>query len=72
MSFAFEAYIDWMSRHYRSATLVIVVLFIGLATGMTGLSVTNDMRAYFSSDNPQLLAFERVEEIFDRQDLLAL
>ena len=66
MSSVFDAYIDWLSRHYRLATLVIVALFIGLAAGMTGLSVTNDMRAYFSADNPQLLAFERVEEIFDR------
>ncbi len=72
MSTAFDAYIEWLSRHYRMTTSVIVALFIGLAAGMSGLSVTNDMRAYFSADNPQLLAFERVEEIFDRQDVLAI
>jgi uncharacterized protein len=72
MGTAFDAYLDWLSGHYRAATLVIVTLFLGLGAGMTGLSVTNDMRAYFSSDNPQLLAFERLERIFDRQDVLFL
>ena len=70
MDSIFDAYVDWLSRHFRLAAFGILALFIGLIAGVTGLSVTNDMRAYFSDDNPQLLAFERLERIFDRQDVL--
>ena len=70
MDSVFDAYVDWLSRHFRLATFGILAVFIGLIAGVTGLSVTNDMRAYFSDDNPQLLAFERLERIFDRQDVL--
>lgn len=66
MNSLFDAYLAWLSRHYRLAAVVVAALFVILGAGMSGLSVTNDMRAYFSDDNPQLLAFERLEAIFDR------
>jgi len=41
-----------------------------LSYGALQLTVTSDMRAYFSDDNPQLQAFDRLENIYDKQDNL--
>ncbi|MGI9335319.1 MAG: efflux RND transporter permease subunit [Gammaproteobacteria bacterium] len=47
------------------ATLVAVAV---VAIGAARLTVTNDMRAYFSADNPQLAALDAMEAVFDKED----
>ena len=71
MGALYTTYLVWITQHHRAAVVTLSMLFIILAAGMAGLSVTNDMRAYFSADNPQLLAFERLERVFDRQDVIS-
>ena len=70
MNALFDTYLAWLSRNFRLAIILISILFFALAAGINSLSFTNDMRAYFSDGNPQLLAFERLEAVFDRQDSL--
>ena len=54
----------------RPVLVIVVVAFAValIAAGAARLTVTNDMRAYFSEDNPQLKALDRVETVFDKQD----
>lgn len=40
----------------------------GLCIGAKDTELATSFRAYFSSDNPQLLAFEEVEDEFNKQD----
>jgi uncharacterized protein len=63
-------YVRWIIRN-RALTLVTsLVVALALGAGATRLTTTNDMRAYFSDENPQLEAFERLEALYERQDNL--
>ena len=50
--------------------MVLTMLLLGLAAGAGQLQLTTDFRTYFSSDNPQLAAFEKLEADFNKQDTL--
>jgi predicted RND superfamily exporter protein len=43
---------------------------MALGFGVTKLTFTSDFRSYFGPDNPQLIAFENMEENFSKQDSL--
>lgn len=58
-----------LRRPYRVLLLVVMVV-ITLGAGVHKLSFTSDFRTYFSSENPQLQAFEAMEKRFSRQDNL--
>ena len=59
---------QWVIR-YR--IIIIVLCLLLLAVGMAGakkLHFTTDYRIFFSEDNPELLAFEAMENIFSKND----
>ncbi len=50
-------------------TLLMSLLVVAvLGAGMAKLGFKNDYRVYFSKDNPQLLAFEAMQEIYNKSD----
>lgn len=51
------------------ATLVLVM---SAAYGGKNLAVSNDYRNFFSEDNPELLAFEHLQDTFDKSDNVML
>jgi len=52
---------------YRLAIIVISLVIVGAtALGSRYLTFKNDSRIYFSDDNPQLLALEKLETTFSR------
>lgn len=58
--------------HYPRRTLVwVFLLLLVLMAGLPKLALQSDFRLYFSSDNPQLMAFEQVEQAFNKQDTLS-
>ncbi len=63
-----EAYIDWVLRWPKLvialATLVVLVFGVKLDSS----SVTNDYRAMFRDDNPDLLAFEALENTYSARN----
>lgn len=61
----FVQYILHHPRRVIACTLAAIAL---IALGAARLTVTNDMRAYFSDDNPQLAALNEMEAVFDKQD----
>ncbi len=63
-------YVAWLTRWHKLVVIGCIGLVLAVGAGVVRLGVTNDMRAYFSPDNPQLEQFEALEETFVRQDTL--
>jgi hypothetical protein len=63
-----DHYSDWIIR-WRVAILTVAVLLVALfAAGAGRLSFNNDYRVYFSEDNPQLQAFEAMQNTYTKTD----
>ena len=57
---------------YHKWIIFITLLFVlVLGAGAKNLTATSDFRIYFSEDNPQLVAFENLEETYGKQDTLS-
>ncbi len=62
------AFGPWVLR-YRWWIIVISLLMVGLAaSGGQYLYFTNNYRIFFSEDNPELLAFEALENTYAKND----
>lgn len=55
-------------NHKWSAILLSLLLVGGLGAGVTKLTFTNDYRIFFGDDNPQLLAFEGLQDTYSKND----
>ena len=65
----FEAGFGELVLRFRWAVIVATLILVGLAaSGGQFLKFTNDYRIFFSDDNPQLLAFEALENTFSKND----
>ncbi|MFT4604035.1 MAG: putative RND superfamily exporter protein [Rhodothermales bacterium] len=54
---------------YRWAVLVLTLLAtLGLGAGAGGLFFDTDYRAFFGSDNPQVLAFDELQNVYTKND----
>ena len=61
-------YTEWILK-WRYLVLVLSVgIVLGLASGASKLSFTNDYRVFFSEDNPQLNAFENLQDTYTKND----
>lgn len=63
-NFKYPAWKIWLV-----VTAISLVLLV-MMSGARSLAFTTDFRTYFSSDNPQLQAFEQLEADFNKQDTL--
>jgi len=48
--------------------LLSVLLMLGAGFGMKNLSMTSDYRYFFGKDNPQRLAFEKLQDVYSKED----
>ena len=63
-----KKYAEFILRH-KWVTLILVVLWImGMGAGAQHLTFTADYRVFFSEDNPQLVAFEDLQDTYTRND----
>lgn len=63
-----QSYFTWILRH-RWLVVVCSALLIGLvASGARFLAFSNDYRMFFSEENPQLLAFEALQNTYTKTD----
>ena len=63
-----ERYIDAIIR-WRWAVLALTLLVtIGVGTGARHLGLVTSYRAFFGEDNPDLLLFEAIEDIYSQSD----
>lgn len=67
-----EAYGWWLVR-WRYAVILLCLILVGLAaSGGRFLQFTNDYRAFFSKENPQLKAFESLQSTYTKNDNVLL
>ena len=63
-----ESYTRWIIRWKYLVVLASILLVVAAASGGRFLSFSNDYRMFFGEDNPQLLAFERMQATFNKND----
>lgn len=63
-----ESYTRWIIRWKYLVVLVTIALTFAAASGGRFLGFSNDYRMFFGEDNPQLLAFEKMQSTFNKND----
>nr|WP_305908405.1 efflux RND transporter permease subunit [Methylomarinum sp. Ch1-1]MDP4521234.1 efflux RND transporter permease subunit [Methylomarinum sp. Ch1-1] len=59
---------SFVTRHPWWVMLTSLLLVFGLAAGVVHLTIKSDYRVYFSDDNPQLQAFEAIQQEYNKSD----
>lgn len=63
-------YANWLIQKHKLIVILTLLFVVAIGAGVKNLTSTNDFRVYFSQDNPQLVAFETLEETYGKQDNL--
>ena len=63
-----ESYTRWIIRWKYFVVLVTLAVVFASAYGGQFLGFSNDYRMFFGEDNPQLLAFERMQKTYNKND----
>ncbi len=63
-----ESYTRWIRRWKYLVVRVAIMLAFAAASGGRFLSFSNDYRMFFGEDKPQLLAFEKMQATFNKND----
>lgn len=63
-----NAYTNWLIRFRWVAMVLTVIAVTALASGGRFLSFTNDYTAFFGDNNPQLKAFESLQDTYAKND----
>ena len=61
-------FIAWVLRHRRLTIGATFLVIFGMAAGMGQLTMSSDYRYFFSKDNPQRAAFEKIQNVFSKED----
>lgn len=62
----------WITHHPWLALLVATLMLLAAASGAGGYQYSVDHRAFFSPDNPQLLAYEALQDDYSRTDTILM
>lgn len=63
-----ESYTRWIIRFKYLVVLASIAVVFAAATGGQFLGFSNDYRMFFGDDNPQLIAFEKMQKTFNKND----
>ena len=63
-----KSYAEWLVRWRYVIILATIVLVAAAASGARFLTFKTDYRVFFSDDNPQLLAFEQLQNTYTKTD----
>lgn len=63
-----DSYANYVIRWRWPILALLVLMVLGAASGGRFLGFSSDYRVFFSPDNPQLQAFEELQERYDRAD----
>ncbi len=61
-------YAEWILRYRWAVIMVTLLAAIALAAGAPRLGFSTDYRVFFSKENPQLRAFEEIQNIYSKED----
>ncbi|MEM8497653.1 MAG: MMPL family transporter [Pseudomonadota bacterium] len=65
-------FFSWIIAHPVVVIILSIIVVMAAALGMSKLRYVGDYGVYFSSENPQLAAFERMEEVYGASDNVAM
>lgn len=68
----FQRWQEWILHHRYLSILVVVALTLVVASGARFLGFSTNYRAFFGKDNPQLVAFESLQNIYSKDDNVML
>ncbi len=63
-----KRYAQFILRHKWTVILVTLLVIAGMGAGARHLTFTNDYRVFFGEENPQLLAFENLQDTYSKND----
>lgn len=63
-----ESYTRWIIRWRYLVVLASLAVVFAAAYGSQFLGFSNDYRMFFGDDNPQLIAFEKMQKTFNKND----
>ena len=63
-----ETFSNWVLRWRVAIILTTVLAVLLIASGARFIKFSNDYRVYFSEDNPQLQAFEALQNVYTKTD----
>ncbi|MDH5735117.1 MAG: MMPL family transporter [Gammaproteobacteria bacterium] len=61
-------YTEWILKWKFLVIILSIISVIALASGAKNLAFTNDYRVFFSKENPQLNAFETLQNTYTKND----
>jgi len=63
-----ERYTEWTIRHRRAVLAVALAVTVAAGLGLPRLGLATDYRVFFSRDNPDLAAYEAIENTYSKND----
>jgi len=63
-----KTYAEWLVRWRYLVLLLTVAAVVAAASGVRHITFKTDYRVFFSSDNPQLRAFEQIQNTYTKTD----
>jgi len=63
-----QAYGEWIVKWRWPVIILSILVALGAASGGRFLAFNTDYRVFFSADNPQLLAFQQLQETYTKID----
>ena len=61
-------YVDWVIRYKWLVVIATLVFVVFAASGLKNLRIDTNYRVFFSEDNPQLKAFEEMQNVYTKDD----
>ena len=61
-------YAEFIIRHKVLTVILSILMVMSMGLGAQFLTFTNDYRIFFGEDNPQLLAFEELQDTYSKND----
>jgi predicted RND superfamily exporter protein len=61
-------YAEFIIRYKGITVFLSIVAILGMGFGAQFLTFTNDYRVFFGEDNPQLVAFENLQDTYSKND----
>lgn len=63
-----ERYSQWILRHRLVVIVLALIAVVVMASGARNLYFTTDYRIFFSKENPQLKAFDELQDTYSKND----
>jgi len=67
-----KGYAEFIIRHKILAVILSLIMVGAMGSGVQHLTFTNDYRVFFGEGNPQLLAFENIQDTYSKNDNVML